>query len=125
MLVVGFDAAGSDGPTIRLAGPAAGLMLLRAACERLAAGADAIALADLDSVGLNGVVEVHLRCRPRPGGLRLIGQCRHIVAFDGTAEQWQTRARLLDPLIDQPGTGYQYLDYDRAGDATVIAERTG
>jgi hypothetical protein len=47
-----------------------------------------------------------------------------VVVFDGTAEQWETRARLLDPLIDQPGPGISYLDYDGAGDATVIAERT-
>jgi hypothetical protein len=36
-----------------------------------------------------------------------------------------TRARLLDPLIEQPGTGFQYLDYDSTGDATVVASDRG
>jgi hypothetical protein len=46
------------------------------------------------------------------------------VIFGGTTEQWQTRARLFDLLIEQPGTGFQYLDYDSTGDATITAERT-
>lgn len=98
-------------------------MLLRAAREGLAAAGE-ITLADHDGVELGRLAEVHLRCRPRPGGLRLVGQRRHVAVFDGTGKQWQTRARLLDPLIDQPDTGLQYLDYDNAGDATVITERT-
>jgi hypothetical protein len=39
-------------------------------------------------------------------------------------EQRETRARLLNPLVDRPDTGYQYLDYDRTDDAIVIAETT-
>lgn len=105
-------------------GSTAGLALLRAACERLAAGAAAIVLADLDGVELDCVAEVHLRRGRRPGRLHLDRRRRPVVVFDGTADQWETRARLLDPLIDQPGPGFQYLDYDNAGDATVIAERT-
>jgi hypothetical protein len=124
VLVVGFDAAGSDGPTVRLAGSVAGMTLLRAACERLAAGAEAIALGDLDGVQLDSIAEVHLRRGRHPGRLQLTGRCRPVVVFDGTTEQWETRARLLDPLIDQPGTGFQYLDYGSTGDATVIAETT-
>jgi hypothetical protein len=107
-----------------MAGSAAGSLLLRTACESPAASPGTITLADLHGVALDGVAEVHPRRRPRPGRLQLVGQPRQSAVFDGTAEQWQTRARLLDPLIDQPGTGYQYLDYDRTGDAIVIAERT-
>jgi len=68
------------------------MMLLRAPCERLAASADAIALADLDGVELNSVAEAHLQRGRRPGRLHLIGPRRPVVVFDGTAEQWETRA---------------------------------
>jgi hypothetical protein len=122
VLVVRFEAAGSDGSTIRLAGSVAGMTLLRATCERLAAGEDAVSLSDIEGVRLDSVADFHLRRRPRPGRLQLIGRHRPVVVFDGTAERWETRARLLDPLIDQAGTGFQYLDYDRTGHATVIAE---
>jgi hypothetical protein len=100
------------------------MALLRAAFKRLGAGEDAISLANLDGVELDSIAGLDLRLRPRPGRLQLIGRHRPVVIFDGTADQWETRARLLDPLIDQPGSGFQHLDYDRTGDATVIAETT-
>ena len=122
MLVVRFDAAGADGPTLRLAGSAAGMTLLRAACQRLAADADTLSLGDIDGVRLECVADIQLRRGQRPGRPQLIGRHSPVVVFDCTAEQWETRARLLDPLIKQPGTGFQYLDHDSTGDATVVAE---
>jgi hypothetical protein len=104
-LVAGFDTAGSTGHTVRLAGSAAGTALLRAAFKRLAAGDDAISLADLDGVELDSIAGPDLRLQPRPGRIQLIARHRPVVILDRTADQWQPRARLPDPLIDQPGTG--------------------
>jgi hypothetical protein len=124
VLVVGFCAGGSDGRTVRLAGSAGGIALLRAACERLADGAESISLGALGWVGLESVADVRLRRTSRPGRLQLLGRDLPTVVFDGSAEQWVTRARLLDPLVEQGRPGLQYLDYDSLGDAGVVVERT-
>jgi hypothetical protein len=122
VLVVELDRSSADGPVVRLAGPAAGIALLQAMCRRLAAGERSIQLSDLPAVQLASAADVVLRCGARTGGLRLHGPVPLTVTFDGTAEQWETRVQLLDPLIKSLRAGFQYLDYDRTGDAAVIAE---
>jgi hypothetical protein len=123
-LLVELSTGGSDGRTVRLAGSAAGIALLRAACERLAEGAESISLGALDWVGLESVADIRLRRTPRSGQLQLVGRDPSAVVFDGSAEQWVTRARLLDPLVEQAGPGFQYLDYDSLGDAGIVVEKT-
>jgi hypothetical protein len=124
VLVVGFRAEGLDGRTVQLAGAAAGIALLRAACEGLADGTESISLGALDWVGLESVADVRLRRARRPGRLQLSGGDPPTVVFDGSAEQWATRARLLDPLVERAGPGFHYLDYDSLGDAGVVVEKT-
>jgi len=113
----------ADGPTLRFVATPRGVALLQAAFRRLAAGAGRILLHDDPGVELDGVDGVELQ-QGRDYRLRRTGGRGEQPGFvwAGDAEHWRSRAELLNPLTHGQG-GFQYLDYDGVGDATVMVER--
>jgi hypothetical protein len=101
------------GPLVRFAAGADGVAVLRDAFDRLASGDAAVVIEGLELVGLSSV---EFR-QGRGGGLWSPAPGR--LVFDGDHAQWETRARLLDPLTG-PGEGFQYLDYEVGGDLTAV-----
>ena len=101
------------GPLVRFAAGSVGVAVLRDAFDQLARGEPAVAVEGLELAGLSSVEfrqGVHGGLySPAPGRL----------VFDGDRAQWQTRARLLDPLT-QPGAGFQYLDYEGGGELSAV-----
>jgi len=101
------------GPLARFAAGAGGVAVLRDAFDQLAGGAPAVVIAGLELAGLSSI---EFRQGSR-GGLRSVAP-GHLV-FDGDRAQWETRARLLDPLTRSAG-GFQYLDYESGGDLNAV-----
>jgi len=114
---------GADGPTLRLAATPQGIALLQAIFRRLAAGEGRVLLQDGAGVQLRGIDDVELRCQGGDFHLRRVGRRGQPSGFiwAGDAERWRSRAELMDPLVHAQ-SGFQYLDYDGAGDATVVVE---
>ena len=79
-------------------------------CFKNAAGNQRSALQEIavEGLELDGLSSVEFRQGIR-GGLHSPAPGR--LVFDGDRGQWETRARLLDPLTQSAG-GFQYLDYD-------------
>ena len=101
------------GPLVRFAGGAGDVAVLRDAFGRLAAGEPAVAVEGLELAGLSSV-EFRQGVR---GGLHSPAPGR--LVFDGDRGQWETRARLLDPLT-QSADGFQFLDYDGGGELGAV-----
>jgi len=87
--------------------------VLRDAFYQLAGGEPAMAIEGLELVGL---FSIEFRQGTR-GGLHSPAPGR--LVFDGDRAQWETRARLLDPLT-QPAGGFQYLDYEGGGELGAV-----
>ncbi len=102
-----------DGPLVRFAAGAGDVAVLRDAFDRLAGGEPAVAIEGLE---LAGLPSVEFRQGVR-GGLHSLVPGR--LVFDGDPGQWETRARLLDPLT-QSAEGFQYLDYDGDGELGAV-----
>ena len=47
-----------------------------------------------------------------------------VFRYGGTSDQFRDRARLLNVLAE-PGEGFQYLDYDGAGEVGVVTHPEG
>lgn len=89
------------------------MAVLRDAFDRLASGDPVVVIEGLQLVGLSSV---NFR-QGRRGGLSSPAPGR--LVFDGDRTQWETRARLLDPLT-QSAEGFQYLDYEVGGDLAAV-----
>jgi hypothetical protein len=113
----------ADGPTLRLIATPQGVAFLQAVFRRLAAGEGRVLLQDGAGVRLRGIDGVELRCQGGDFRLRRVGRRGQPSGFiwAGDAERWRSRAELVDPLVHGQ-SGFQYLDYDGAGDATVVVE---
>jgi hypothetical protein len=100
-----------DGPVLRIAGDPVSVGLLRDAFDVLAAGG-VPDFGFLQGASLGIDLAAH-------GGVRQLGEDHFVLC--GDTEQWDTWARLLDPLTGE-GEGWQYLDYHGqcAGDITII-----
>jgi hypothetical protein len=112
---VDYLAESIDGPLVRFAAGLAGVAVLRDAFDLLAGGM-VVAVEGLELAGLSSV---EFRQGTR-GGLHSPAPGRLI--FDGDRAQWETRARLLDPLTRSAG-GFQYLDtadYEGRGLSAVV-----
>jgi hypothetical protein len=103
----------SGGPVVRFAAGPEGAAVLRGAFDRLAGGDQTVAV---DGLELAGVSSIEFRQGTR-GGLRSPAPGR--LVFDGDRDQWEIRARLLDPLT-QSAAGFQYLDYEPGGDLSAV-----
>ena len=114
---------GGDGPTLRLAATPQGVALLQAVFRRLAAGESRVVLQDGAGVRLRGIDGVWLLHQGGDFRLRRVGRRGQPSGFiwAGDAERWRSRAELMDPLVHGQ-SGFQYLDYDGAGDVTVVVE---
>lgn len=110
---VGYLAESTDGPLVRFAAGPAGAAVLRDAFDELAGGETVVAVQGLD---LDGLSSIEFRQGTR-GGLHSPAPGRLI--FDGDRAQWETRARLLDPLT-RSANGFQYLDYEGAGELSAV-----
>jgi hypothetical protein len=113
---VDYLAESIDGPLVRFAAGPAGVAVLRDAFDLLAGGGMVVAVEGLELAGLSSV---EFRQGTR-GGLHSPAPGRLI--FDGDRAQWETRARLLDPLTRSAG-GFQYLDtadYEGRGLSAVV-----
>ena len=80
------------------------------------AGPSGEAVGAIDGLELVGLSSIEFR-QGRHGGLRLAAQGRR--GFDGDRTQWETRARLLDPLA-RSAEGFQYLDDEAAGGLIAV-----
>lgn len=109
LLTADFLADAHDGPLVRLVGDHHAVALLRDAFDGLAAG---------ESPDLAFVCGVPIAFHTgRRGGVQRTGA--EVFRYGGTSDQWRDRARLLD-LLAEPGEGFQYLDYDGAGEVGVV-----
>jgi hypothetical protein len=100
-------------PVVRFAGGPADVAVLRDAFDQLAAGDPAVVVEGLELAALSSI---EFRQGTR-GGQCALAPGR--LVFDGDRDQWETRARLLDPLT-QPARGFQYLDYEPGGELGVV-----
>jgi hypothetical protein len=100
------------GPVLRLSGDGDAVAALRAAFDRLAAGQSEATFEFVDQQQ----VSIEFQAGKR-GGLRRTSQGRFV--FAGTLDQWETRARLLDPLTQEPA-GFQYLDDGNFSEIAVV-----
>jgi hypothetical protein len=108
---VDYVAESSDGPMLRFVGTAEAVALIRDAFDHLAAGHSG----SMDFLDLQ--VPVVFRTGTR-GGVRAKDEA---FGFEGDAEQWTSRARLLDPLTEST-QGFQYLDCEaRDGIGAVVS----
>jgi hypothetical protein len=99
-----------DGALVRFHGDFGSVALLREAFERLAASS----VPEFDFLSPDSTpVRFELG---KPSGMRLEEDA---LVYGGSPEQWETRARLLDPLTQQK-EGFQYLDYDGIGPVAVV-----
>ena len=89
---------------LRFVGTPEAVAGMRDAFDQLAVGQ----IGSMDFLDLQGPVVFRTGTH---GGVRARGES---FVFEGDAEQWTTRARLLDPLTEST-QGFQYLDYE-AGD---------
>jgi hypothetical protein len=110
---VDYLAGTLDGPLVRFAAGAAGVAVLRDAFDRLAGGEPVVAVEGMELAGLSSIV---FRQGTR-GGLYSAAPGR--LVFDGDRAQWETRARLLDPLA-QSAEGFQYLDYGGSSELGAV-----
>jgi hypothetical protein len=78
-------------------------------------------LQDGAGVRLSGIDGVELLHQGRDFRLRRVDGQPPGFVWGGDAERWRSRADLLDPLTHSQ-SGFQYLDYDGIGDATVVVE---
>jgi|GraSoi2013_100cm_1033763.scaffolds.fasta_scaffold108495_2 hypothetical protein len=102
-----------DGPLVRFVAGAAGVAMLRDAFDQLAGGEPVVAIEDMELIGLSSI-EFRQGVR---GGLHSAVPGR--LVFDGDRAQWETRARLLDPLA-QSAEGFQYLDYEGGSELGAV-----
>ena len=112
-ITVDYLAGLPGGPLVRFAAGTGDVAVLRDAFDRLAGGDPAVAVEGLE---LDGLSSVEFRQGIR-GGLHSPAPGR--LVFDGDRGQWETRARLLDPLTQSAG-GFQYLDYDGGGELGAV-----
>lgn len=87
--------------------------MLRDAFDQLAGGEPVV---DIEGLELAGLSSIEFRQGTR-GGLYLAAPGR--LVFDGDRAQWETRARLLDPLA-QSAEGFQYLDYEGGSELGAV-----
>ena len=102
-----------DGPLVRFAAGHEGVAVLRDAFDQLAGGDAVVAVEGLVLAGLSSI---EFRQGTR-GGLHSLAPGR--LVFDGDPAQWETRARLLDPLTQSAG-GFQYLGYEGGGELSAV-----
>jgi len=110
---VDYLAEPPGGPLVRFAAGAAGVAVLRDAFDQLAGGELVVAIEGMELAGLSSIEF----CQGVRGGLHSAAPGR--LVFDGDRAQWETRARLLDPLT-QSAEGFQYLDYEGGGDLGAV-----
>lgn len=106
---VDYVAESSDGPILRFVGTPEAVALMRDAFDQLAAGHSGA----MDFLDLQVPVVFQTGTH---GGVRAKGES---FVFEGDAEQWTTRARLLDPLAEST-QGFQFLAYDRRGEIGAV-----
>jgi hypothetical protein len=94
---VDYLAESIDGPLVRFAAGPAGVAVLRDVFGQLAGGGTVVAVEGLELAGLSSI---EFRQGTR-GGLHSPAPGR--LVFDGDRAQWETRARLLDPLTRSAG----------------------
>lgn len=110
---VDYLAEPPGGPLVRFAAGAEGVAVLRNAFDQLAGGELVVAIEGME---LDGLSSIEFRQGAR-GGLHSAAPGR--LVFDGDRVQWETRARLLDPLT-QSAEGFQYLDYEGGSDLGAV-----
>jgi hypothetical protein len=101
------------GPLVRFAAGTGGVAVLRDAFDQLAGGEPVVAIEGMELAGLSSIEF----CQGTRGGLR--SAAPGWLVFDGDRAQWETRARLLDPLT-QSAEGFQYLDYEGGGELVAV-----
>ena len=97
-----------------MTGDAPSVTALRDAFDRLASGG-AVAFEFVQGAKITFQSGSH-------GGMRRLSNGEFV--FEGAKGQWESRARLLDPLTESR-EAFQYLDYDGAGDVGVVVSTRG
>lgn len=110
---VDYVAGLPGGPVVRFAAGSGGVAVLRDAFDQLAGGETVVSIEGLELAGLSSI---EFR-QGGHGGLRSLAPGQ--LVFDGDRAQWETRARLLDPLTRSAG-GFQYLDYEGGGGLAAV-----
>lgn len=110
---VDYLAEPPGGPLVRFAAGPTGVAVLRDAFDQLASGGPVVDIEGMELADLSSI-EFGLGAR---GGLYLAAPGR--LVFDGDRAQWETRARLLDPLT-QSAEGFQYLGYEGGSELGAV-----